>query len=87
MKDSTEGPIRTTKVYAHSRTNFPGVKQALDVADVVDFCRTAKIPGKVTISLPGNGGVTSVVFEGKEEEVKDEEEKELTSDRSSGITG
>ena len=80
MVDNNEGPDRTTKVFAHSRTTFPGVKEPLDVADVVDFCRSAKLPGKVTISLPGNGGVTSVVFEGKEQETAVEEEKDLTSD-------
>ena len=74
MQDNNEGPVRTTKVFAHSRTTFPGVKEALDVADVVDFCKAARLPGKVTVTLPGNGGVTSVVFEGKELETKVEEE-------------
>lgn len=72
--DNSEGPVRTTKVFAHSRTTFPGVKQPLDVADVVEFCRDSKLPGKVTVVLPGNGGVTSVVFEGKEEETQVVEE-------------
>jgi hypothetical protein len=73
--DNTEGPVRTTKAFAHSRTTIPGAKQPLDIADVVEFCRASKLPGKVTITLPGNGGVTSVVFEGKEEVVAVEEEK------------
>ena len=79
MVDNNEGPVRATKVFAHSRTTFPGVKEALDVADVVDFCKASKLPGKVTVTLPGNGGVTSVVFEGKEQETEVAEEKDLTS--------
>ena len=73
--DNSEGPVRTTKVFAHSRTTFPGVKEPLDVADVVEFCRDSKLPGRVVVSFPGNGGVASVVFEGKEQEAEVEEEK------------
>jgi hypothetical protein len=33
-----------------------------DIAEVVTFVREQKVPGKVEIVLPGNGGITSVEF-------------------------
>lgn len=59
-----------TKTFVHSRTSFPGAKKAEEVAEVVSFCQSSKIPGKLSITLPGNGGITSVVFEGKDDPVQ-----------------
>ena len=37
-----------------------------DVADVLDFVRAQKVPGELRIVLPGNGGISSIVFLEKE---------------------
>lgn len=36
-----------------------------DLAELDTFIRSQKVPGELTISYPGNGGRTSVVFKGK----------------------
>lgn len=36
-----------------------------DLAAVDAFIRAQRVPGELTISYPGNGGRTSVVFKGK----------------------
>lgn len=69
-----EGPIRMTKTFAHSRTDFPGVKKPHDVAGVTEFIQLSKIPGRLVISFPGNGGIASALFEGKEVPVEVAEE-------------
>lgn len=70
-----DGPTRSTKVFAHSRTVFPGGGK--DPAAIIDFCKAAKIPGKVVLNLSGNGGITSIVFEGAELEVEEGEDSSL----------
>ena len=37
-----------------------------DVAEVLDFVKEQKVPGELVVSLPGNGGVTSIEFREKE---------------------
>ena len=37
-----------------------------DVAEVLTFVREQKVPGELIISLPGNGGVSSITFREKE---------------------
>lgn len=37
----------------------------IDIAKVDAFIRSQRVPGELTISYPGNGGRTSVVFKGK----------------------
>ena len=37
-----------------------------DVAEVLAFVREQKVPGELIISLPGNGGVSSITFREKE---------------------
>jgi hypothetical protein len=75
MIDNIGGPDRVTKTFAHSRTDFPGAKTSVDVADIAEFCRSSKIPGRLVIILPGNGGISSALFESKEQEVEVSEEK------------
>ena len=36
-----------------------------DVAEVLAFVREQKVPGELIISLPGNGGVSSITFREK----------------------
>jgi len=36
-----------------------------DLAELDTFIRSQKVPGELTISYPGNGGRTSVVFKGR----------------------
>ena len=38
-----------------------------DVAEVLAFVREQKVPGELVVSLPGNGGVSGIVFRSKEE--------------------
>jgi len=49
-----------------------------DIAEVVQFVKQQRVPGQIVISLPGNGGITSVEFVGKptthEGEIKEVEE-------------
>lgn len=37
-----------------------------DVAEVLAFVREQKVPGELVISLPGNGGISGIVFREKE---------------------
>ncbi|MGA8148202.1 MAG: hypothetical protein WB870_11595 [Gallionellaceae bacterium] len=37
-----------------------------DVSEVLAFIREQKVPGELVISLPGNGGVSGIVFREKE---------------------
>jgi hypothetical protein len=37
-----------------------------NIAAVVKFVREQNIPGKIEITLPGNGGVTSITFTQKD---------------------
>lgn len=37
-----------------------------DVAEVLEFLRAQKVPGELVVSLPGNGGVSGIVFREKE---------------------
>lgn len=37
-----------------------------DVAEVLAFVKEQKVPGELIISLPGNGGITTIVFREKE---------------------
>lgn len=37
-----------------------------DVAEVLAYAKAQKVPGELVVSLPGNGGVTSIVFREKE---------------------
>ena len=37
-----------------------------DVSEVLDFVKSEKVPGELVISLPGNGGVSGIVFREKE---------------------
>ena len=36
-----------------------------DLTTLDEFIRSQKVPGELTISYPGNGGRTSVVFKGR----------------------
>ena len=40
-----------------------------DVAEVLTFVREQKVPGELVISLPGNGGISGIVFREKESEM------------------
>jgi hypothetical protein len=77
MMENDEGPTRTTKVFAHSRTVFPGGGK--DPAAVIEFCKAAKIAGKVVVNMAGNGGITNIVFEATEVEVDEGEDSSLGS--------
>lgn len=37
-----------------------------DVAEVLAFVKSQRVPGELIISLPGNGGVAAMVFREKE---------------------
>jgi len=37
-----------------------------DITEVLAFLRSQKVPGELVISLPGNGGISGIVFRGKE---------------------
>lgn len=37
-----------------------------DIREIVEFIRQQRVPGEVRITLPGNGGITSVMFFEKE---------------------
>ena len=37
-----------------------------DLAEVLAFVRSQNVPGELVISLPGNGGISGIVFRGKE---------------------
>jgi len=37
-----------------------------DVSAVLAFIREQKVPGELVVSLPGNGGITAIVFREKE---------------------
>lgn len=63
-----------THHFAHSRTDFPGVKKPHDVAGITEFIQGARIPGRLVISFPGNGGIASASFESKEVPVEVPEE-------------
>jgi predicted ATPase len=36
-----------------------------DIAEVLRFVLEQRVPGEIRISIPGNGGVASIVFDGK----------------------
>lgn len=38
-----------------------------DIGSVLEFILKQKVPGNLVISLPGNGGITSIEFVGKEQ--------------------
>lgn len=40
-----------------------------DVAEVLAFVKSQRVPGEVRIVLPGNGGVSSISFHEKEQTV------------------
>jgi len=40
-----------------------------DVAEVLAFVKAQKIPGELRIVLPGNGGISSIVFLEKEQAI------------------
>jgi hypothetical protein len=52
----------TRKVTLQAHDRF---QSKADIAEVVQFVREQRVPGQIVISLPGNGGVTSVEFVGK----------------------
>ena len=37
-----------------------------DLLTILEFVRSQKVPGELVISLPGNGGISGIVFRGKE---------------------
>jgi hypothetical protein len=41
-----------------------------DVAEVLTFVKSQRVPGEIRIVLPGNGGVTSIAFLEKEQAVE-----------------
>lgn len=57
------------KVRMVVRDNFPPKS---DIAEVVNFVKSQKVPGQLIVSLPGNGGVTAITFVGKEVEHRGE---------------
>lgn len=46
-----------------------------DLLEILAFVRSQKVPGELVISLPGNGGVSGIVFRGKEVSRKGEIEE------------
>jgi hypothetical protein len=51
------------KAYARAVNEFP---PKADVAEVLAFVKSQRIPGELVVSLPGNGGVASIAFREKE---------------------
>lgn len=49
----------TTRMYTLFRNRFHNRE---DIAEVVQYCREQKVPGKLEIIFPGNGGITSIEF-------------------------
>ena len=47
-----------------------------DVLEILAFVRSQNVPGELVISLPGNGGISGIVFRGKEVSRKGEIPKE-----------
>jgi hypothetical protein len=41
-----------------------------DVGDALEFVKSQKVPGEFIISLPGNGGIASIIFREKEHPVE-----------------
>lgn len=52
-----------TNIHSRAVNTFPPKS---DVAEVLEMLREQRVPGELVISLPGNGGVSGVVFRGKE---------------------
>ena len=52
--------------FARAVNEFP---PKADVASVVEFVKEQRVPGELRIVMPGNGGITSVVFYEKEHPV------------------
>lgn len=53
----------TKKVHLRVANEFPSKS---DIADVLSFVKEQRVPGELVISIPGNGGVTSIMFREKE---------------------
>ena len=64
MNNNSNGglPFRsTTKLRATNEFS-----SRADVAEVLAFIREQKVPGELIISLPGNGGISGIIFREKE---------------------
>jgi hypothetical protein len=61
IKNSTLSFRRSLKMRAIDE--FPSKS---DVSEVLAFVRDQKVPGELVVSLPGNGGVSGIVFRTKE---------------------
>jgi len=55
------------KGFARAVNEFP---PKADVAEVLAFVKAQKCPGELRIILPGNGGVSSIVFLEKEQMIE-----------------
>lgn len=56
----------TKKGYVRAVNEFPA---KTDIGEVVAFVRAQRVPGELRILLPGNGGVSQIVFIEKEHPV------------------
>lgn len=52
------------KGFARAVNEFP---PKADVAEVLAFVRSQRVPGELVISLPGNGGIAAIAFREKEQ--------------------
>lgn len=50
------------KAVVQARDEF---KPKDDLSEIDTFIRSQKVPGELVVSYPGNGGRTSVIFNGK----------------------
>ena len=41
-----------------------------DVAEILAYVRGQKVPGEIVISLPGNGGISGIIFREKERDIQ-----------------
>lgn len=51
------------------RTNWRIVNEfspKADILEVIAFIKEQRIPGELVLSIPGNGGITAIVFREKE---------------------
>lgn len=47
------------KIHVRAVNTFP---PDADISEVLNFVKAQRIPGEIVISLPGNNGVSAVIF-------------------------
>lgn len=57
------------KVTLQAKNSFPPKS---DIREALDFVLEQKVPGELVVSIPGNGGVTAIVFVEKARVLKGE---------------